>query len=124
MNQALKDVLISLLKSWDWGLGDELDFETPNPNRDFFLKFTCLKWNKYQREWELTCLIDGIGTEKIYDPNVEYSETMSVLLTSWKNNRDDFYFYYARDLEKHEVILSSLFDDFKESFFTGQCYTR
>jgi hypothetical protein len=119
---ALKEVLYEMHKEWRWSIGSNIDFSCPNPIRDFYIQFTTLKWNKYEYEWELKSLI-GVP-ELIYDPDVEYAEEQSVLLKSWKNNWDDFHLCWTRELQKNEILLSSLYSDFTNHNYTGECWMR
>lgn len=98
--------------------------EDPSPNRDFYIQFTCLHWNKNHKEWNLKCLIEIPGSELIYDPNVEYAEEMDVKLTSWKNNWNEIHLNHVNEPDKHDIPLCSLYLNFKPKIYKGTCYMR
>ncbi len=124
-HDALKDVVYELLKGWSYSLGSDLDFSCPNPNRDFWLQFTVLKWDEDRKEWRFGCLIGHPGREIIYDPSVEYSYDTRVTLRSWKGNWDDFCMSaHAREPKEDEIVLSTLYSDFEPHEYEGECWMR
>jgi hypothetical protein len=121
---ALKEVLYDLLKTSSYSLGYDIDFKTPNANRDFYIEYTCLKWDEYEHEWLLTCLIQHPGEELIYDPELKYSKNTNIKLKSWKNNWYKCFFYSSRDIVTGEIPLYKLYSDFQERNYEGRCWMR
>jgi hypothetical protein len=126
--EALQDVVYDLLKTWVYSVGSEIDFDYPNPNRDFWLQFTTIEWNKYEKRWELNTIILHRGSELIYDSDLEYSadENMAIQLESWKNNWDAYTWFGddVRDLKEGEILLGDLYEDFEPDDFTGHVWMR
>jgi hypothetical protein len=71
---ALKVVMYDLHRTGLWSYRNDFSFFIANANRDFYLQFTALSWNKRWKEWELKTNIPIPGTEGIWDCNVEYTE--------------------------------------------------
>jgi hypothetical protein len=119
-----KDVLYEMLEEWPTSLDCDMDFETPNPTRDFFLQFTTLYWDACSLKCSLRCLLLIPGIELIYDPDVEYSDKWDLVLQSWKNNWDDCC-YCGKAVETDDDIpLYTLFSDFKPRCYKGNVWMR
>ncbi len=123
---ALKEVVYEMLTRWEYSINLNIDFTQSNPNRDFYIQFTAITWDKEHKEWRLKCLIEGIGSELIYCPNVQYKSKTGkdVKLKSWKNNWDKFRFFFANEPNQHDIPLYLLYSDFKWKEYTGTCWMR
>jgi hypothetical protein len=111
-------------ESWPWSIADEIDFDSKNAERDFYLQFTTLFWDTESREWHFGCLLDEQCTQKIYSIDVDYNTVMDVKLKAWKNQWDDMWVTSPRNKKPDEITLSSLFDDFIPQSYKGEVWMR
>ncbi len=121
---ALKELVYVLHKDWYTSITADINFTLANPNRDFYLRFTTLVWEHDWKWWRFKTLLEFPGSEVIYDPNVKYADKMDVTLESWKNNWDECSLYGTREVEKGEIPLYLLYEDFKAINYQGHCYMR
>ena len=125
MTEALKDVLYESIRNGEYCVIAP-DWDTANPERDFHLQFSALKWNEHQKEWKVKCCLP-CSPNHIYDAGeVEYSndDATYVILKSWKHNWDKFHWDGTphREWEDDEIPLHTLYSDFEFHEYRGKCW--